>query len=189
EAFRDEAVDRLAHGFGGRAAKHLLRRRVEKDDALVFIHGDDRVHRCGDNARQPLLAFAQRLLGLFLVINVRIGTEPLDDLAVRISQRPGSRLEPTVHAVIAADAVLDIETLAGRHSLLPGCNQWLTVVGVNLPQPVKAELLGFRDAGVSDILRADVVTSSVGPASPDELRQGFGQLPEAALTFAQRLLS
>ena len=68
EAFRDEAVERLPQGFGGRAAEHPLRRLVEKDNALVFIHGDDRVHRRRDNARQSLLALAQRLSACLLSV-------------------------------------------------------------------------------------------------------------------------
>ena len=57
EALRDEAVEPPPHGFGARAAEHPLRRFVEKDDALIFINGDNRVHRRGDYAIQPLLAF------------------------------------------------------------------------------------------------------------------------------------
>src|SRR5262245_40569927 len=45
EALRDEAVERLAHGSGGRTAEHLLRRFIEKNDALIFIHSDYCVHR------------------------------------------------------------------------------------------------------------------------------------------------
>src|SRR5262249_752581 len=96
KAFRDEAVERLPQGFGGRAAEHPLRRLVEKDDALVFINSDNRVHRRGDDAIQPLLAFEQRPLGLLLIINVGVGAEPLDDLAARIPERYGSRLEPAI---------------------------------------------------------------------------------------------
>src|SRR5262245_31516613 len=169
EALRDEAVERLSHGFGARAAEHPLRRFVEKDDTMFFINGDNRVHRRGDDAIQPLLAFERRPLGLLLIINVRVGAEPLDDLAARIPERRGSRLEPAIHAVIAAEALLDIERLAGRHSLIPSRDGWLAVVGVNLLQPVEAELLGFGDAGVRDKLRADVITSSVGATGPDKL--------------------
>src|SRR5262245_14337827 len=106
-----------------------------------------------------------------MVINIRIGAEPLDDLAVRIPERHGSRLEPAVHSVIAANAVLDVVSFAGRHSPTPGRKQRLTVVGVNLLQPVEAELLSFGDAGVSDKLRVDVITSSVCATGPDMLRQ------------------
>ena len=79
EALRDEAVEPPPHGFA-RAAEHPLRRFVEKDDALIFINGDNRVHRRGDDAIQAS-AFDQRPLGLLLIINVRVGAEPLDDLA------------------------------------------------------------------------------------------------------------
>src|SRR5262245_11542341 len=171
KTFRDEAVERLPQSFRSRAAEHPLRRLVEKDDALFLINGDNRVHRRGDDAIQPLLAFEQRPLGLLLIINVGVGAEPLDDLAARILERYGSRLEPAVHSVNSANAVLDIERLAGRHSPIPVRKQRLTIVRVNLPQPVEAELLRFGDAGVSDKLRVDVITSSVGATGPDKLWQ------------------
>src|SRR5262245_35201395 len=133
EAIRDESVERLTQGFGGQASEHPLRRLVEKDYTLVIVHGDDCVHRRGDDACQSLFAFAQRLFGMLMVINVHIGTEPLDDLAARIPQRHGPRLEPAVYAVIAANAELDIERRVVGHRLIPGPEDWLAVVGVKLP--------------------------------------------------------
>src|SRR5262245_41073049 len=125
---------------------------------------------------------------MLLVINVQIGEEPLDDLAARIPQRHGPRLEPAVYAVIAANAELDIERRAVRHRLNPSHEDWLAIVGVKLPQPIEAELLGLGDAGVSDPLWAEIITQPVDATGPDKLRQGFGKLPEAALAFAQRIL-
>src|SRR5262249_20245510 len=58
EALRDKSAELLPHSFGSRAAEHPLGRSVEKDDALIIVHGDDRVHRRRDNARKPLLAQA-----------------------------------------------------------------------------------------------------------------------------------
>ena len=38
---RDEARQRAAQRLGGAAAEHALRGRVDHDDALLLVHGDD----------------------------------------------------------------------------------------------------------------------------------------------------
>ena len=60
----------------------------------------------------------------------------------------------------------------------------LAVVRVDLVEPAVAELLRFRNAGVINPLAAEIVAGAFGPGGPDQLRQGFHQLPELALFLA-----
>jgi hypothetical protein len=48
----DQYCERLAEQLSGCSFKHLLRGRVENDDALLLVDCDDRVHRGTDDFRQ-----------------------------------------------------------------------------------------------------------------------------------------
>src|SRR5215475_11963265 len=60
EPLRDKAIQTLPQSLLSGAAEHLLGRRVEKYDPLVFVNGHDRVHRRSQNAGERGLAESQR---------------------------------------------------------------------------------------------------------------------------------
>src|SRR4029077_7483924 len=61
EAFRDEAADVSADRVASLTGEHLFRGRVENDDPLILVDGDDGVHGRLDNTLQAVLALPKLL--------------------------------------------------------------------------------------------------------------------------------
>src|SRR5712692_2990597 len=59
EACRYQAVERRAEHALARHAEELLGRSVEKHDALLFVHGDHRVHRRIDDGPEAQVRLAE----------------------------------------------------------------------------------------------------------------------------------
>src|SRR5205085_5453414 len=70
EVWGDEAVERLAESFGSGAKKHQFGGMIEQQNALFFIHSDDRVHRRIDDAGQSRLAVAQFFIGARFLVHL-----------------------------------------------------------------------------------------------------------------------
>src|SRR5918994_6471154 len=62
------------------------------------------------------------------------------------------------------------------------------VFRVNMIRPAITLLLRFGTARVLGPLAAEEIAPAIGPAGPDELRQGLRQCSEALLALAQRSL-
>jgi len=54
----DEAIERRADRIHDGTAEHLFRHRIEDDDALMFVDGDDRLLRSPDDGHHPGFAHA-----------------------------------------------------------------------------------------------------------------------------------
>jgi hypothetical protein len=50
---RDELAEISTRGLARAAAKHLFGRRIEQQNALLFVERDDRVHRGSHERLQP----------------------------------------------------------------------------------------------------------------------------------------
>src|SRR4051812_32678298 len=94
EALRDESVDGLAGHLLRRTTEHLFSRRVEEDNALGFVNGDDRVHSRADDPGQLRLALTQCRFGPLAVGDVAHDGQEL--VAFGLSD---ARLEPERLAV------------------------------------------------------------------------------------------
>jgi len=104
------------------------------------------------------------------LLDVCVGAEPALDLTVRAAMRDGACLEPAVDAVSAPNAEFRVERAAVVDRPRPGAGGRCSVVGVKLIEPAISELFIGWQAGVSDPLRAQVVSSSSGRARPKQMR-------------------
>src|SRR5215471_14115747 len=73
----------------------------------------------------------QLLLGLLPRMDVGEQVVPADDLAVRITQREPSRLEPAVLAIMSSNPVLEFVRLSGVDRVLPGGHNLREIGRVN----------------------------------------------------------
>ena len=90
------------------------------------------------------------------------GAEPINNLAVLITDRNSSRLKPPILAVMASNTVFDvIIRFVGTCCLPTGKSPFPVVRMENPVQPFQAEQFFFRDAGVCSPL-AGRLTSRIG---------------------------
>ena len=173
----------------GRARELLEDTGHVVDGLLEVVRG--RVHEVVEvlvGAAQAHVLFLQLLLGLFLVVDVGAGAEPLDDAAVGVALGPALAQKPAVHAVVAPEPVLHLEEAAGFHALLPALVGQVEVVRVNHGGPVGAVARRARlQAGVVEPALVHVVVAAHALASPHNLRHALGQEAELLLAPAQLL--
>jgi hypothetical protein len=170
-------------------------RGVDVGDAAVAVgyedgHGQDVQHGAEPAAfvlHRRVLA-GQRLLGLFLVVDVGGRAEPFDDLAGFASQRNRSAEEPTTRAVLLEQTMLDLVMVAGLDRPLPRGGGSIQVFGVQqVPPALAAGLLDAQARTVGHLIVVEV-HPSVGLGGPDDLGQGLGQGAESGLAFPKLLL-
>ena len=124
--------------------KNLFCAGIAHDDATVRGVGDDDADGGGvEDGLQACLAAAQSLFGFVAVVDVFEGAVPADDLAVLVASRGSASPHPSPFAVVAADAVLNVERLAGAEGLFPCSESRLTVVGVKSADPTLPEDSSF----------------------------------------------
>ncbi len=161
---------------------------VDAQEAARGVPVGDADRRVLERPAKPLLARAQRFLGLPEVGDVGAGPKPFGDVSFAIPDGRAAGLEPAVHAVRTADAVFHVVGAAARHRVGPESPGRLPVVRVQRRQPAPAQQVALGHSGVLGPLRAEVVTGAVGRGAPDELRQRLGQAPPTLLALPQPLL-
>src|SRR5207302_4250479 len=70
KALWDKLVERFTDGVLGRVKKHSFSRCIKEHDALLFVDGDNRVHRRANHSGKLLLALPQVLFSLFTLGDV-----------------------------------------------------------------------------------------------------------------------
>src|SRR5204863_120711 len=178
-----------AHGFGGRASEHPLRRLIEKNDAVIFIHRDNGVHCSRHDGRQPLLAFAQRLLDPYQVLNVRERACPTHDPALGIAARLRAVEEPAVASVRGSIAALALEGHTRSHGGAPLRQCVLGLVWMIGPDKPPPGSLLRRHTGVGEPLVTGKSVIPVLIAFVGGTRNRRDHCAETQLACAQRLLN
>src|SRR4051794_34187355 len=120
-----------------------------------------------ERATEPLLAVAQ-------LRDVGAGAEPFDDIPAAVADRYAARLEPSILAALVADAGFDVVGVVPSDRFQPEAPRRLAVVRVQRLQPLPAEQLRLRDAGVLRPLRAEVIACAIRRRRPNELWQRLG---------------
>src|SRR6266853_122605 len=172
-----------------RPLKQLLA-SVADDAAKLFVNAEKAAARVclGDadggvleNPAKPPLAVAQ-------LCDVGAGAEPFDDIPAGVADRYAARLKPAIVAIAAANAVFDVVRVVPCDRCQPETPRWLAIVRVQCLQPLPAEQLRLRNAGVLRPLRAEVIARAIRRRRPNELWQRLGQDPPTLFAFAQCLL-
>src|SRR5712671_2713302 len=110
---------------------------VADDAAKLFVKAQKAAARVclGDadggvleNPAKPPLAVAQ-------LCDVGAGAEPFDDIPAGVADRCTARLEPSILAVAAANAVFDVVRVVPCHRCQPETPRWLAIVRVQRLEP------------------------------------------------------
>src|SRR5262249_53204969 len=122
-----------------------------------------------------------------LLVDVGTRPDPPQDVAPGISDQRPLDPEPPIHAIVTADADLDVVDMraARPERLLPLRHQVRAVVGVVQTQPVLAVAAAGRSAGVIVPDAILVEAASVGVTDPDAMGHPLGQTAELLLARAQ----
>jgi hypothetical protein len=131
---------------------------------------------------------AQRLLGALDFVDVGVGAEPAQYLAVAVAHRVDPGQEPAVLAVRAADRIFHLERVAAAHGRLPALHHQRqhTRIAGRLPAP--ADHLVGRGAGVVEPAFVEPDDGAVGLGHPGQLRNRVGQGAQHFLALAQGVL-
>jgi hypothetical protein len=185
-----EGASVLADGWPFVAAgpEDPFRGRVAGRDDAVRVPDHDALGHVRHHRPVALLAGQERLLGQLAVVDVHVGSVPVDHLPGGIPDWMASGEEPTVHAVMAAQTLLDLGRLTrceGIRHRRPGRRP---VVGVQRPHPPVAQGLLPGHAGEVAPRRVAVGHETILANRPDQGRDGVHHLAEAGLALPQRLL-
>ena len=157
----------LLEGLAGGVAPF---RQVGRHAALGIEQPDD-LRAGGDERAVTLFAAQGGFAGALLVVDVRAGAEPLDDVAVLIAHGDGAAQVPAVEAVASpAQAQFEIERLARFHGVLHPLAGAGLVVGVDRRHPAAVGSLLGGQPGVLVEAAVEMVDAAVGPGGPHDLR-------------------
>ena len=140
----------------------------------------ERARELGTGVEEELLS----LLGALAVVDVRCGADPDLDLTALADDRDRAPEMPAIAAVGGAEAVLDLEDLAGRQRLRTALLRGRQVVGMADPRPRFRVGLLARHAGVLEPALVEVRRVAVRVRRPNDLRHRVGETPVALLALA-----
>src|SRR5262245_17611862 len=126
--------------------------------------------------------------GLLAVMNICRGSDPLYDPSLRVADRNRARQVPSVLSVLAAKTALRVEGLPCLDRLPHPLLDAFKVIMVNRLHPLATDRLLNRKAYILAPLLIGVINQPVRAASVNDLRHGVGELAEARLALAYRLL-
>src|SRR6266851_7692566 len=117
-------------------AKNIVCAGIAHDDVTIGGVGDDDTDggRFEDGLEAGFAA-AQSFVGSFVVVDVFEVAVPADDFAFFVPSRGSANPHPPPFAIAAADAVFNVEELAGTKGSFPGSEGCLTIVGVKGADP------------------------------------------------------
>ena len=187
-ALLEHRAHRLGQHIEDALAQHLI--AAYSDDALrlaievgkppVLVEGEKAV---GDAFEGGVEAFGQGLechTPAAFVVDVDGGAKPLEGFALAVPGQGGAEQVPAVFAVVAAQAQLHAERLAGIDRMAPGGLGGGPVVRVGKARALLAGgLLIPGHAGVVEHLLAGKIHPTIRLRGPHDHGHGFRQLAEA----------
>ena len=137
---------------------------------------------------EPLLALAQRLLGLFDLFDIGASAEPFLNLAVRTAYGRAVDQPPAIDAIGAPQTAFQQVGFVVLRRTLPGIPGALLVIGVEGSDPAMAVTFIQRQPGVIHPLLIEIDVPTIGPGGPNDLRHGLREGAKLLLALAQGLL-
>ena len=180
-------------------AERLGPGRIDRSPDAVAIRDQQKILRhVPDPVALPRLLFdalRQRRIQLgeftgnqLMVMDIGVGADPADDLAMLVARRHRAGKKPTIGAVGTAQAEFNFISLAGADRLRPAGDRARNIVGVNDLAPFVAVEFPRTGARIFVDARIEPVQQSVGPRGPDMMRHGLGEGTEFRFALPQRLL-
>src|SRR5262245_4821227 len=126
--------------------------------------------------------------GLLAVMNICRGPDPLYNPSLRVADRNRARQVPSVLSVLAAKTILLVEGLSCLDRLPHPLLHAFKVIRVNRLHPLASDRLLNRKAYILAPLLIGVINQPVRAAGVNDLGHGVGELAEARLALAYRLL-
>ena len=161
------------------------------DQQKVLRHVPDPVALAGlflDALRQRRIQFGELAGNQLVIMDIGVGADPADDLALLVARRHRPRQKPPERAVGAAQAEFDFVGFAAADRLRPHRDRGRKIVGVDDLAPLIAVEFAGTGARIFINARIEPVQQSVGPRGPDVMRHGFGERAEFLFALPQRLL-
>ena len=121
-------------------------------------------------------------------MDIGVGADPADDLALVVARRHRPRQKPPERAIGAAQAEFNFVTFAAADRLGPDGDRARNIVGVNDLAPLIAVEFAGTGACIFINARVEPVQQPIGPCGPDMVRHGFGERAEFRFALPQRLL-
>ncbi len=146
----------------------------------------DRGHGITELVGQHRQELGLAALGFLDLVDVGVRADPHRDLAFGVPQRYGPAQMPAVLAVRPAEAMLELERLAGVDGVLPDTDVLGHVLGVDKLCPAPITDLLERQAGELSPLRVEIVHVAVGLSGEDFLRRRVQHEPQTVLAFPQQ---
>src|SRR5207248_3280177 len=140
-----------------------------------------------EDGLQACFAAAQSFFGVFVFVDVFEGAVPADGFAVFVAPRGGAGSHPPPFTVAAADAVLNVEKLAGAKGFFPRSERVLTVVGMKGANPSLSPRLVLRKAGEGFPAMAGVEDHSIGICGPGYFGTEFDGVAIVVFAFGEGL--
>src|SRR5690349_17604187 len=108
-------------------------------------------------------------------MNVGAGPEPFDDVPLRIKHRQGALDMPAVALVLGTEElVLPFKCVLALRSFLPRFSAAISILLMQSGYPTPSGALGCGHAGMLIPALVEVVSGSIRPGRPYDLRHGVG---------------